>query len=78
MDYNLTGLFLGAGASYDVGMPLVWDLTTELKAWLTIDKLRAFNAGWRAQGGGHPDSVIEDVAAVLLRADLHYESILGY
>lgn len=77
-DLGLTGLFLGAGASFDVGMPLVWDLTTELKTWLSVEKLRTFNRGWRAQGGGHPDEVIEDFIRVLLREDLHYESILGY
>ena len=28
---NLTGLFLGAGASYEAGMPLACGLTAELK-----------------------------------------------
>lgn len=78
MDHSLTGIFLGAGASYDVGMPLVWDLTAELKAWLTIDKLKTFNLGWREQGGGHPDRVIDDFIMLLSREDMHYESILGY
>jgi hypothetical protein len=78
MSFSLTGLFLGAGASYEVGLPLVWELTTELKNWLTPDKLRALNAGWRTQGGGHSDEVIEDVARILAMPDLHYESILGY
>ncbi|APG02493.1 hypothetical protein BJI69_00300 [Luteibacter rhizovicinus DSM 16549] len=59
-------------------MPLVWELTTELKNWLTPEKLRTFNLGWRRQGGGHPDAVIEDFIGVLIRDDLHYESILGY
>ncbi|MBQ1500398.1 MAG: hypothetical protein IIZ38_18995 [Sphingomonas sp.] len=72
------GLFLGAGASYDLGMPLVWELTREIKAWLTGDKLRELNAGWAPQGGGHPAHVIEDVAHVLENPDLHYELILGY
>lgn len=78
MERNLTGLFLGAGASYDVSMPLVWELTAELKKWLTIEKLKLFNAGWREHGGGHSDEVIEDLISVLSREDLHYESILGY
>ena len=73
-----TGLLIGAGASYELGMPLVWELTAELKAWLTAEKLRAFNAGWREQGGGHPDAVIEDFVSVLERPDLHYEALLGY
>jgi hypothetical protein len=78
MSASLTGLFLGAGASYEVGLPLVWELTTELKDWLTPEKLRSLNLGWRAQGGGYPDVVIEDVAQWLTRPDQHYESILGY
>jgi hypothetical protein len=44
---RLTGLFLGAGASVEVGMPLVPELTAELKGWLTPDKLRELNAFWR-------------------------------
>ena len=78
MSASLTGLFLGAGASYETGLPLVWELTTELKDWLTPDKLRSLNLGWRAQGGGYPDIVIEDVAQRLTIPDQHYESILGY
>lgn len=75
---NLTGLFLGAGASYEAGMPLACGLTEELKAWLTPDKLRWLNESWRSQGGGCPDAVIDDFAAVLTRSDQHYESLLGY
>lgn len=75
---RLTGLFLGAGASYEAGMPLVWELTNELKRWLTPEKLRALNESWRAQGGGYPDEVINDFAALLGRPDMHYESVLGY
>lgn len=72
------GLFLGAGASYEAGIPLVWELTSEIKNWLTPEKIRTLNAGWRSQGGGHPDAVIDDLASVLQRDDLHYENILGY
>ncbi|MBN3965834.1 hypothetical protein IMW75_11145 [Pseudomonas gregormendelii] len=78
MSRNLTGLFLGAGASYDAEMPLVWELTAELKSWLTPEKLRKFNLGWTAQGGGHPAEVIDDFISVWDRKDLHYESVLGY
>jgi hypothetical protein len=74
----LTGLFLGAGASVEVGMPLVWELTDELKRWLTPDKMRELNAGWRMQGTAYPDIVIEDFASVLARHEMHYESLLGY
>jgi hypothetical protein len=74
----LTGLFLGAGASYEAGMPLVWELTGEIKDWLTAEKLRELNQGWRAQNSGFSDEVIEDLISVLVRNDLHYENILGH
>jgi hypothetical protein len=72
-----TGLFLGAGASFESGMPLVWDLTAEIRAWLTPEKLRELNTGWRAQGTGNPDAVIESLVASLLNPSMHYENILG-
>jgi len=75
---KLAGLFIGAGASYEIGMPLVWELTDELRNWLTPAKLRALNQSWRLQGGGHSDVVIEDFASALQRPGMHYESILGY
>ena len=75
---RLTGLLLGAGASSEAGMPLAWDLTAEIKAWLTPDKLRELNEGWRLKGGGYSDAVIEDLAAVLVKPELHYEAILGH
>ena len=75
---NLTGLFLGAGASYEAGMPLACGLTAELKEWLTPDKLRWLNESWRSQGGGCPDAIIDDFASVISRPDQHYESLLGY
>lgn len=74
----LTGLFLGAGASVELGMPLVWQITSELKTWLSQDKLRTFNRGWREQGNGMADEVIEDFISVLMRPEMHYESLLGY
>jgi hypothetical protein len=71
-------LFLGAGASYEAGMPLVWELTAEIKNWLTTDKIRELNAGWRIQRGGCSDSVIDDLVAILERPTVHYEGLLGY
>ena len=59
-------------------MPLAWELTDELKKWLTPDKLRWLNESWRSQGGGYPDQVVDDFASVLSRPDQHYESLLGY
>ena len=77
---GLTGLLLGAGASYDLGMPLVWELTNELKKWLTPEKLRELNRFWLNTGEefGYPDTTIEDLCQILQRKDMHYESILGH
>ena len=74
----ITGLFLGAGASYEAGMPLVWELTSELKTWLTPEKLRELIVGWRSQGAVFSDAVIEDLVSVLVRPDMHYEALLGH
>ncbi len=78
MSTSLTGIFLGAGASAEIGLPLVWDLTRELQDCLTPDMLRSLNLGWREQGLGYPDVVIDDMARTLAIPDMHYESILGY
>ena len=59
-------------------MPLASELTSELKRWLTPQKLRRFNESWRSQGGGYPDSVIDDFVELHSRSDLLYEDILGY
>jgi hypothetical protein len=72
------GLFLGAGASFELGMPLVSHLTGEFKGYFTADHVRDLNAGWRSQGGGYDNSVIETTIGLLARDDLHYENILGY
>lgn len=74
---KLAGLFLGAGATCEVGMPLVWDLTAELKSWLTPDKLRSLNVGWLAQGNGHRAETIDHLVRLLENPSLHYEAILG-
>lgn len=74
----VTGLFLGAGASYEAGMPLVWEITNEIKSWLTAAHLRELNEGWRIQGTGFSDTVIDDLISVLARPDMHYEAVLGY
>jgi len=73
-----TGLFIGAGFSYEAGMPLVWELTAEIKRWLTAEKLAEFNESWRAQGGGQSDVILAEFHAMLQRPDMHYEAVLGY
>ena len=74
----LTGLFLGAGASYEAGMPLVWDLTTQIKNLLTPDRIREFNHARRAAGMGYSAQVIDDLIGMLERPEAHYEAVLGH
>ena len=59
-------------------MSLVWELTSEIKNWLTPNKITELNAGWCLQGGGHSDLVINDLVSMLERPDVHYEGVLGY
>ena len=80
---GLTGLFLGAGASYEVGMPLVKDITNQLKEYLTCDKLRSLNAHWNSHGLGYSNEAIAGFETMLSRlsreeSELSYEDALGY
>ncbi len=59
-------------------MPLVWELTSELKALLTAENLNKINKSWRVKGGGFADSVIADLLSILDLPHVHYESVLGY
>lgn len=72
------GLFLGAGASCELGMPLVSDLTKEFKNYFTPDHLKTLNDGWKKQGGGIDDSVIDLASSLIINDSLNYENILGY
>ena len=74
---NLTGLLLGAGASFDIGMPLVKELHRDLKRYMTPDKLQSRNLWQKSRGGGAPDEAIEVLIALLHRYDLDYEHIIG-
>lgn len=71
------GLFFGSGFSYEFGMPSIWELTKELRNYLTPKKLRTLNQSWRNQGGGHCDEVIQKVIKLLENDNIHYEDILG-
>lgn len=73
-----TAWLIGAGFSYEFGMPLVWELTESLFGWLTPAKLRELNQGWKRQGSGHPDALIEEYASVIDGAKLHYEELIGW
>ena len=74
---NLTGLLLGAGASFDIGMPLVKELHRDLKRYMTPDKLQSRNLWQKSRRGGVPDEAIEVLIALLHRYDLNYEHIIG-
>ncbi|WP_129351852.1 hypothetical protein [Sorangium cellulosum] len=58
-------------------MPLVWDLTTQLKTWLTPDMLRRLNNDPRHGSRRLPDETIDTLVRLLAHPELHYESILG-
>ena len=73
----MRALLLGAGASFDAGMPLVTELTAELRRWFTADKLARFNSGWRAKGGGWSDGPVSTLLALLQNGSMHYEQIIG-
>ena len=75
---GLIGLLLGAGSSYEIGMPLTSELTIELKNWLTPAKLRSLNSVWQEQGAGYSDSTIDDFAQILASDDMTYEHMMGY
>ena len=74
---NLTGLLLGAGASFDIGMPLVKELHRDLKRYMTPDKLQSRNLWQKSRGVGVPDEAIEVLVALLHRYDLNYEHTLS-
>lgn len=72
----LTGLFLGAGASYEVGMPLVWDVTNDMRALLSPERLTLLKE--RPTDTPLSQEVLDELRGVVARPEMHYESILGY
>jgi hypothetical protein len=59
-------------------MPLVSDLTSELREELQPRAMRRSNWQARANGVGHPACVIDDMIAVMHKPGMHYENWLGY
>jgi len=57
----LIGLLLGAGASYECGMPTVWELTQSMRAFATPELLRGKNLRSRAVNLGFPDHLVEEL-----------------
>ncbi len=75
----LTGLFLGAGASFDAGMPLVWELTEQLRSLLNPEALRQNNKARQSLGDDTlSDQVLDDLIAMSQQPSAHYEAVLGY
>ncbi len=70
-------MFLGAGASYDFGLPLVSELTREVRDWLTPSKLSDLNEHWKKGGEGRQDQTIDITSKLLTNSELHYEQIIG-
>lgn len=73
-----TGLLLGAGASFELGLPLVWNLTAEFKGFYTREQFTAFCRETASSEVPISDEVRDVVLSLLAREDMHYESILGY
>jgi hypothetical protein len=72
------GFLLGAGASFELGMPLTSHLTAQFKAFFAPARLCRMNDTWRRDRGGYDLAVIDGVSAALSRSDMHYEAILGF
>lgn len=68
----MQGLFLGAGASYELGMPLVVELTETVKVDHTPDLVRktAKNYRWSEES-------TDFFLRLLADKDLHYEAVIG-
>jgi hypothetical protein len=73
-----TAWLLGAGFSYELGMPLVWELTAEFKRWLTPDHFREIVGLWATKGDGLATTVVDAVAERLARNDEHYEQLIAW
>ncbi len=68
---------LGAGASYDFGMPLVWELTKELRSFLNPEKVESVNQVWGANGVPFSKKAILILKDILQQTNFHYEHIIG-
>lgn len=70
-------LFLGAGASFELGMPLVWEFTKEIKRNLTADLFRKKNAEWNRLQLGFNEESQEIFCSILENENFHYENMFG-
>lgn len=74
----MQGLFLGAGASYELGMPLVWELTEILKRDHSPDLLSRLKNNQSAGSAMHwSDEALGALQSLLADNELHYEAVIG-
>jgi len=74
----MQGLFLGAGASYELGMPLVWELTKILKRDHAPETLRKMQSFQPVDSASHwSKESVELLISLLSDDDLHYEALIG-
>lgn len=71
------GLFLGSGFSVDFAMPLVWELTEEMRRLIPGEKFRKFNQNWVIEGNGYSEKSVELFMSLYENSEIHYEQIVG-
>ena len=67
----MKGVFLGAGASYEVGMPLVWEFSNTLR----INVIKRMNSN--LFDFKKDSSLKEQFINLLSDENLHYEEVVG-
>ncbi|WP_111641773.1 hypothetical protein [Marinimicrobium alkaliphilum] len=73
----MQALLIGAGASYECGLPLAEELGAELRLWLTPERLAAHNEAWAEQGVAWPRPVVALMEAWLADRTQGYEDLLA-
>lgn len=71
------GLLLGAGFSVDFAMPLVWELSEEMRRLIPSQKFINFNNNWNLQGNGFSDKAVNLFVELYDDKTIHYEQIVG-
>lgn len=77
MNEKNVGLFLGAGFSYELGLPIVNEATSEIRNFLTHDRIISFNDHWNVKKLGHSDEVINAFSSLVTNKKYNYENIIG-
>lgn len=77
MNEKTIGLFLGAGFSYELGLPIVNEATAEIRNFLTPQRIVEFNNHWNQRKLGHSAEVIKAFVSLLESKTYNYESMIG-